>query len=310
MATHSPHLTVLDDRDPIQYRCNVCRTHKQRTGKVNFLGKPNLKSWKHFVGQHVNSASHQVNLKALNEQEAINRDHERNGGHDGLCECNGYAISNDTPIGSLKRYHYEFGIYASHANFSTKCARNKYWCTQNPEVWHIQHHKCEGHFKPVRGRTTYCCPHCLEVGSARGAQKNMLRFITKYYAAILLQKRLFATEAELQETIAEILGGAFGQNNQVTFSKIRDLKNAELQEYVRHSFSHMPDEEKTPNMRLFMSTVVEPCLKVNVSSISPVLTNLSAQFVSALATKKLDDAWLFLHFFELVCRNGIVMAWV
>ena len=82
----------------------------------------------------------------------------------------------------------------------------------------------------------------------------------------------------------------FGQCNHVIWEQQKELALFQLQEYVSQSFASTPDHLLTPNMSTFMSMVVAPCLRINVSSIDSSLASVSAQFVQALANRRLTEA--------------------
>ena len=101
--------------------------------------------------------------------------------------------------------------------------------------------------------------------------------------------KVFCTDDDLAATVAEISQSPFGQYHVTLWDRIRNFKVEELQDFVRSAFNFGTSVAgDTEPMKLFLAKVVEPCLKINVNTADETLTRLSAQFVPALTSKRLN----------------------
>ena len=125
---------------------------------------------------------------------------------------------------------------------------------------------------------------CESLTSKTGVVKNLVRFISKFMAARLLQKRLFCPEEDAKDFLAMVAESTYGINNCTAWKHIHELSNAALQSYVRRCWVHTSDGDKTSALQAFVSSVVSPCLKVHVGTARGSLVALSSQFVEALST--------------------------
>ena len=67
----------------------------------------------------------------------------------------------------------------------------------------------------------------------------------------------------------------------------------ELQSFVQSTYQAFPAHLLNKHMSLYLGSVVQPCLRVNVSQVNESLAPVAAQFVQALANRKLNDPWLW-----------------
>lgn len=272
-----PHLSAV--LGPIlKYRCDLCVTKKQKAGRVNVLGaRPKLESVEHFISEHINNFTHQSHLYRLRQEAEAQAST--------TTECPGYCVSDETFPGILKRYAYEFGLWASHSKLEGR-ASHSYTQNCNTGTWTVRHHKCT-QTKPDDG--SKCCRLCAYLGGPKGCQKVVVLFCRAFFSAQLLCKRMFSSEEEVQEFLEQIARTAFGVNNAQSWNKLTELSLPELQQFVRLSLGTVPKHLQTDNMETFMHTVVNPSLKVRVTCIDPSLASLSAHFVQALANRRLSE---------------------
>ena len=285
MKTQEPYIELLHTF-PFKFRCRVCRSKTQIDGKVNCLGKPVLKWWKHFVDQHCKSKSH---IAALVQFDLS----QKNVDEDLSTLCPGYAVSTETGFGSLRKYVSEFSLFMSHNHMQSSLVKHKYF--KNEEgIWHVRHQKCTGKLSRWKRKSILrnaCCELCESLAEPKGIQKQLIRFLTKYHAAILLQNRLFVSEKELEQTMNDISQSAFGKHHALLWQRLQNFKLPELQAFVRASYVHLSTHEATSVTKAFVASVVDPCMKISLNSVDFTMNNLSAQFVQALQTKKLNAAW-------------------
>ena len=261
---------------PLKYQCLVCKTQNQPTGKINKLGDPpTLKAARYFLQQHLETPTHIGNVRKFelsNNTQTVET------------HCPGYCVSSEQKFGVLAKYHAEFRLWVQYSKLDSKIVKHTYWCDRTTDTWYVRHFQCA-----KRMQQGPCCDQCLSAASTRGVVKLVIRFLSKYYAATLLQQRLFCTDDDLAATVAEISQSPFGQYHVTLWDRIRNFKVEELQDFVRSAFNFGTSVAgDTEPMKLFLAKVVEPCLKINVNTADETLTRLSAQFVPALTSKRLN----------------------
>ena len=278
-----PHIEAIDGQ-VLKYRCTICFTKKQPEGKTNILGRdPTMTQTKTFIDEHLTSQSHMKALAKLNLTGQTEKDLD--------CEeqptCSGYNVSNHDSTGTLHYYAAEFGIWATHTKLSGKACHSYVQHATDGE-WYIRHKDCSGH----RPTDAMCCKLCATLGEPRAVQRQVVSFTRNYCAAQLLSKKLYFSPNEVQAYIQEVDASAFGKFNVQIWSGLKDLNLVQLQAFVVNTYKGFPDHLKTPNLKHFLQTVVDPSVKVNVTGIDEGLAPLTAQFVQALANRRLNDAWL------------------
>ena len=276
MATLAPVIQLVDEPNkPFQYRCTVCRSRKQPEGKLNKLSSK-IHQAKWLMNKHLNSDTH---IQKVNELQGSGNGVEVEAEDQIASPCPASCLSNPYSGGSLAFYSAEFHLYALHADLSG--SDHKVWCETNSSKWFIRHRECR---KVLSGQPLSefdCCSKCKSLGQARDVQKRVLRFSAKYNAALLLKVRLFGTQADVDELTNKVSQSAWGTRCSV-WKTLLKTKNAELQQFVRKTWSHA-QECKTPLMDQFEASVVAPCLRVHVSAVHSSVACLSSQFVNALA---------------------------
>ena len=110
---------------------------------------------------------------------------------------------------------------------------------------------------------------------------------------MLLQKKLFGTPDGLKEFLDEVQESVFGVFNKVMWGNIKQQSLFQLQSFVQETYQAFPPHLLTKQMSLFLGSVVTPCLRVNVSQVNENLAPVAAQFVQALANRRLSDPWLW-----------------
>ena len=264
----SPTIEFIDGTPP-KYRCTLCKTRAQPTGKVGSLVKMDLKTVMHFLSQHLTTDTHYANLRKLEA-----------GSLPGITvSCPGYCVSDPRSAGALKNWAEEFRVYATHSSLSMSC-KHSFWCDFSVDKWFVRSHDCEQTTVQPPPPGIPCCKKCEALGKHNDVLKRVSRFCAKYYAALLLRDRLFASEEELQAT-EEMFGKTHFAKHAKAWGDIVGFSNAELQMYVRKSFVH-GSHEQTDNFKRFMATVVDPCLKIQSSAVHSNVASLSSQFLKAL----------------------------
>ena len=105
-------------------------------------------------------------------------------------------------------------------------------------------------------------------------------------------KRSLKSLQERKEFEEEIDASAFGTFNAWQWKTMREQTLWELQSFVAQTYQSFPPHLMTSQLSIFISSVVTPCLRVNVSQVDEGLAPIAAAFVRALENRRLNEAWL------------------
>eukprot|EP00435_Cladocopium_sp_Y103_P020222 s835_g4.t3 len=283
-----PHIKAVDGA-VLKYHCEICTSKKQPQGKVNVLGaQPTLNQVKTFISDHLTSQGHVKALAALMPEKEESEEMPQPVEGDEELKCPGYCVSDPKSTGTLHMYKDEFHIWATHTKLEGKAAHS-YWQDASNHKWYVWHKNCSGLRPDLQ---SMCCRLCESLGEPKAIQRLVVSFLRNFHSANLLSQRLYGTPEEQQEFIDQVEASAFGQFNCSSWEKLQSLPLHQLQAFVQGSYGTYPDHIMTSNMRYFIATVVRPCLKVNVTCLDAGLARVSAQFVHALANRRLNDAVL------------------
>lgn len=286
IESKAPIIQLLD-RQKLEYRCIVCKTKSQPEGKVNKLVKPMLKIVKHFLNQHLEGPSHLARLSLYQKAQ------EETAQTGGPAKCPGLCITANGGHGKFKGRVDDFIRWASHTRLEALLVKHEYWCTLTTGEWWGRHTQCTGQASYQDGNVLPC-RFCLQLSSKGGIEQSVNKYTLKYYAAQLLRWRLFGTEPEqaaFEEEVGKTHFGSVGQR----WKKVKDLKNNELQQFVRKTW-HVKDH-RSESGECFFGSVVQPCLKIHSSALTSSATALAAQFAEAMAVQEKTDAWNCLDMF-------------
>lgn len=294
-------MSIDEAQGKVHFLCTVCVSRRYPEGKVNIAGKPVLRGVKHFVERHLEAVSHQMNEARQREQAHAQQQAQQSdpGGqlpaHPGASmvednTCHGYQLR-DECTGTLRHYREEFSIWASHVQLEGR-VQHRYSLDASSGVWTIYHGSCSGQAEtrsPIR-----MCRSCEALGAPRGLARMVVRFVAKYHLAILLSRRLFGTPDDVAEYLEKVKHSTFGVNNSKYWKSLQEMDLVVMQTYVKSSFVHYNASHISPNLRVFITEVVMPSVKVNVTSMSDGLAGLTAHFVTLLSTQRLNASWISL----------------
>ena len=270
------------------FRCKVCKTPNAPEGKVYTVGKPTLQNAKFHCNRHIGGPRHLT-------REAEQKEAASQAADPVSLPCQGYRVCRENPHGSLRWYATEFRLYVTHASLASVQGSHEYTATLNTGTWIVRHQECLGNIQVIKGHPAECCKKCQSLGEPRSVQRRVLRFADKYFSAELLSKRLFCREEELEDFIADVSSTQYGTCG--TWNQLQDLNNAQLQQFVRKCWKydvHITND----NSKHFLNSVVEPCLKVNVSSCDSKMASLFTRYADALSGNRLTDAQCVFYFFK------------
>lgn len=125
---------------------------------------------------------------------------------------------------------------------------------------------------------------------AHGVLRYVMRFSVKYYAAELLNARLFQTPDRVNSIQKEMKESVVYSKDPQTIDSVTKLSAAHLQIYVRSSWLTCPDSSTTAAHKDFLSLVVDPCLRINVATVPDCFADIVAKFSMCIATGQATDA--------------------
>lgn len=181
----------------VPYQCTHCRSKRWPEGRVGDCSRYHAKSIRHFLVQHIGSGMHYKAVVFNQPQQLVPH-----------VPCEGLCVNVKETAGILYEYQHEFAIWAGMANFSLY-ASHSYWRECNQDRWCIRAQSCLKETEAVPGRARQVCAQCVLLGGAHGPVRSVLRFAEKYWAAKILNTRIFqgkdATaelEKEVQTTVS------------------------------------------------------------------------------------------------------------
>lgn len=261
----------------LYYKCKICKNKANPEGKMNYLGPPKFNAVKFYLHQHLECPTH---VRNRNRLQLLQAPPEEGSSDD---RCPGYWVSeqNPSPTGSLYHYQTEFQLWCTNAKIDGELTRHQYFCDFAKGEWYCRHRSCSGRMSQDRQP----CVACQSLGECSSVQRQVFRFATKWYAGLLLNKRLFRPSQEVDDFVAKLQNTAFGSRCSM-WSSLLKLDNSELQQWTRRSFAK--NGEATENLARFVDSVVSPSLRVHVSSIDCQMRSLFEQFSAAIDTNQLS----------------------
>ena len=283
LKQHADEIEVIClPKNKLAYKCLICRSRTQPEGKVNQLGLARIANVEHSLKQHLASSTHLKNRSEVSRRNLPETDHAAGGQ---AVSCRGYLVGSEETHGSLYLYEEEFKLWMHYSSLDVQSV-HKYWCNFSEGHAFIKHKNCTNRPRP----RSLACPPCLQLGEARSIQRQVLRFISKYYAALLLNRRLFHAQEETERLVEQISQTSWATRQQ-SWSELLAMSNSQLQSWVRKSFQTIPNDLKSEKLTVFVQTTVEPCLKVHVSTIDNKMLTLFSQFATAVGKNELSVPW-------------------
>lgn len=264
----------------LPYRCNLCKTRTWPQGKVGELSKPKKKSIKHFIKQHLKSSAHQRRVREMHKLEAPPVPDRQ------LVPCEGLGVDDPQVSGALLKYSREFSIWAPMT--SSKFQKNIYY-KDDSGGWCCRASNCSEMCQRVATRERQVCEECLKLGSGHGVVRTLRRFAMKYYAAKLLNARVFLGHEETRAVQDEITSSQLHIDNKQNVNKLMTLKTCELQQFVRHCFLSANENCKNEVFDSFVATVVKPALRCATENIPETLMEVASRFSVCLSSGEASE---------------------
>ena len=130
----------------------------------------------------------------------------------------------------------------------------------------IRHRNCNslGVSRPGQsGTSRVICQECWSLGNSRFLVKTLTRFATKYFAAVLLRARLFRPD-DVEKVLTQLRGSdMYHAGHQAEIEAVCSMEVEVLQRFVRSTFMSVPARVQSDSFKLFLCTVVKPCVDVS-----------------------------------------------
>lgn len=120
---------------------------------------------------------------------------------------------------------------------------------------------------------------CIQLGQAK-VVRSALRFCRKYWAAHLLNAKMFQGESAVEDIVEQIKSTAIYQTGDSLMGKFLILPIDMLQQWVRGSC--LNDGSGNDRYKLFCAAVVRPCLNINVASLPSNMEDILARFTAII----------------------------
>lgn len=278
-----PDITLLPRgslNKKVPYRCTLCRAVKQPYGKVGECGKWRPYAIRYFLEQHVESGLHQQMLILRGDIQGEVRD---------KVKCEGISMNRPLPGSQLHLYQKEFELWASYANLEST-AVHKYWKDMTSNCWYVRSAHCTEETEEDLNRGWQMCGECTKLLKSKSIVRSPQRFARKFYAAKLLQAKLFLEEQDVDAVEKEIKElTLFQRGTDELCDLVKNYDLGSLQAWVRGSC--LCDSFSSPLFKDFVSMAVIPSLRVNVFALPERMQKMTHQITLALESGNLWESF-------------------
>lgn len=268
------HYVILNPGDfgkKLPVRCTICKSKKFPAGKLLDLTTRRLSTVRHFLIQHEKSHSHKEGLRVLQiPQDFVEP------------PCQAIQISDRQRSGPLFEYQKEFHTWCLFACLDS-LAKHKYW-KDSENGWCIRSRNCLEKVKDPCPRGQPACVECKKLVAPHSVVRSVQRFTLKYLTAKLLHARLFLPEDAREEVLDEVKASPLFRKDTKKLNTFLNMKNADLQQFVRLSWRSTGEKQESNAMKDFMTMVVMPSLRCNTANASEVFADVVARFTAFAAS--------------------------
>lgn len=252
----------LGRKQRIPVRCSLCTSRNQPEGKIIDAVTTKRKDVLFFLNQHCSTMQHQRRL-ALHE--SLRPPAARNGPMPPPepVPCEGVSLD-DKSGGRLNVLQKHVKLWISW-QAPSELRKHSYTFCSASQTFTLRHANCQAKCTTSRaGRAT--CGECLKLTEANSIRRVVVKFVLKKFAAEHLQARLYHSDQKLKDVEAEIKADEIYLFHQAPFDRIINFRTHELQMWVRMSFHSISVNRRSEPFHSFVQTVVDPCMRVNVTS--------------------------------------------
>ena len=277
-------LNSMDKRVPI--RCRVCRSARQKDGKVFEAHK--VKTVEHFVKQHLRGATHVAAFSRYVQQQSGNEVPVLADDPSGMKPCEGMSLTHDPNIVSFQLAS-EIVLWAKFTNLKTSLTKHQYYFDVKEQELIVRHEDCEKIARVSNDHDRVVCMKCSNPEVAKSSLRTAIRLALKHWCARILQARLLRSEEFATSLVDSFKSSALFKLNQARAQELLDYNNADLQTWVRNSWMKVSAESMTEVALDFREIVVKPLLLINVRDCQAPLKRLADEFACHLATGQLSE---------------------
>eukprot|EP00435_Cladocopium_sp_Y103_P037622 s486_g10.t1 len=272
-----------DKRVPIH--CTICQ-------KVFEGDRRNKVSIRNYVAQHCRTDGHIAALAAFVLKQQLKEDGTDMPIADEIphVPCEGLSVTHGHHRAAAFRS--EIILWCKHTKLSSCLSKNEYMFNVAREELIVKHHTCKKIAKEDKTRPKDlrpCCDSCLKSDCTSATLRSAIRFAVKYWAAKLLHCRLFMSDEAYAELKEAFEATQVSKVDTKEVPKLLSMKIADLQKFVRLTWTKTPKDFATDLATQFMAAYVYPCININVSDASSEMRQVVNKFASDLAMGKLSE---------------------
>ena len=257
-----PRSRWYEFKQELPVRCTICFSKKQPHGKVIDGKSTRWKDLDFFLGQH--SRDGQTHLKnvarALDAQAESRVDPNTDGPSAATADCQGIRLGHES-CGNLMGWEHHFKRWFACRDASS----SKHQFSDQSGEMEIKHHNCLKVADVVPGQRPVCA-NCRSLQNKDNLYDRVRMHAVKKFAAELLYKRIFESEDAVKELVQQLKADILYHRSSKRMDVILEYKNWQLQNYVRNSFHSIRHDCKSENLQLFLDSVVNPALDVNLTN--------------------------------------------
>lgn len=263
----------------IPARCTLCTSRRQSSGKVFDLHSFKKSDILYYAQQHCKGQQHRrlVAQRKDSERTALRREEK---------ECVGMKLHD--PRSPLHKYLHHFKVWLAWKADGSGLEKHVYSNDKATGECTLRHKECSGMCPPVVGQDPVC-DKCLSLNLLK---KNLVKSALKKFAAELLYVKIFEADEAQVQCIEHIKADILWDKHSSLVQKVLNLATHELQQWVRSSFLSVRVSHRNEVLSSFLSSIVYPSLKINLTTAKlqkPLLLNVQASFEQFLARPDLSD---------------------
>lgn len=252
-------------KQKVPFRCTLCTSRKQRSGKLIDGVSGRWKDLKYFLGQHVKSQQHMRLVARLASQNlAANSRPDTDGTSGGqqVVPCQGISLADDS-CGLLKDFSEHFNTWMAWKSATEFGLHSYTWAGQHYEV---KHGDCLKTCTVQPGSTLRpVCGNCKSLTHRDSLRKMVVKVACRKFAAELLHARLFKPDAAVEEMVNKVKTDVLYKRHAAQIDKFIKYDTFELQQWVRATCLSLRKDLRSDAVKTFTDMIVRPCLSVNVA---------------------------------------------
>lgn len=277
-------------RQSIPVKCTICKSRKQKGGKVIDAVSLKREDIKQYLKQHCRGLNH---LKAAARAAAgqVGSQPGPAPEPDVYVPCRGLCFS-DPSSGALCDFEHHFKQWLSWKSQGSEFQKHTYKFDAGKKTWEVKHSDCLEKCKAIGG-TRPVCQTCMKLTHKDSLRQQLVTCAIKKFGAELLHARLFKSDQEIKLLQDAMKADVVYHRHAEKADKIINYKDAELQQWVQYSFTSVRLDHRPPALNSFIELVVTPAITMNVVSAKkgkPELLQTQILFEQYLQNPQNSDA--------------------